>query len=855
MVTTNSYDTAVNGANLLSTTVDSAGLGLTTWFDYDIYGNISKVTDARGDGSQTTFTTTIAYDPLRRPILTTDALGNITEAFYSPSGLATRVERRNGIGTILSVGESEFTATNKLFRQYNQQCFDAAGVRNTGLAGCGISAVYYDGNDREEVIVDPLKRKTRNVYNGVGAVLYEVRAFQWTEGTALPAFSCTSGVSLRNCYASYAYTPSGQQTSVKDANGNLTSYNYDDFNRLEQTTFPSPTTAGVSNSADYEALTYDANGNVLSKRTRAGAVLSSTYDALGRVITKTPGIEVATAYEYDPVGRPTKTRFTNGTYDITYGYDSAGRLTTVNDIRGASNRQLTYVYDAASNRTRLTYPDGFYVTYDYDALNRMTNIWENGLSTIASYSYNALSQRTGLTYGNGRSVAYAFEADGALDLLDHRDSLNASTVSYSFDYNLANQVTSKAISNASFAFTPPANDNETYVSNGLNQYSSVTKNSVPFTLAYDGNGSLTSDGGAWTYGYNAENQLVSAVGSSVSALFEYDPNGRRSRKSGTGVTDTSFLTDGNEMLAEYNSAGTMLRRYVYGVNIDERLLMYTGSGTANKSYVHANYQSSTIATSDSFGTVVDMFAYDSYGKTNDGSGIPFKYTGRYYDAETGLYYYRSRYYSDALGRFLQTDFIGYRDGLNWYAYVGNDPINNTDPSGLCKISDGELTDCEVNRNENEEQAEGVDAFIETIVTIGEAIYVSGDQELIDAFESIDVLNFSDEEVGSSGESAKFSRGSSSSFTENEVIPDVLTFYSRGFSSNGNARTALVGHEIEHFTVRNRAAQRRNIDFENAADRNSIGFLQSTGLLPTPYTSYSIYNNGIIYRGNSYPYGK
>jgi RHS repeat-associated protein len=119
------------------------------------------------------------------------------------------------------------------------------------------------------------------------------------------------------------------------------------------------------------------------------------------------------------------------------------------------------------------------------------------------------------------------------------------------------------------------------------------------------------------------------------------------------------------MLVEYDSGNNLLRRYVYGSNIDERLLMYTGSGTANKSYVHANYQSSTIATSDNFGTVVDMFAYDSYGKTNDGSGIPFKYTGRYYDAETGLYYYRARYYSDALGRFLQTDFIGYRDGLNW----------------------------------------------------------------------------------------------------------------------------------------------------------------------------------------------
>lgn len=76
-----------------------------------------------------------------------------------------------------------------------------------------------------------------------------------------------------------------------------------------------------------------------------------------------------------------------------------------------------------------------------------------------------------------------------------------------------------------------------------------------------------------------------------------------------------------------------------------------------------------------------MFAYSSFGKTTDGTGIPFKYTGRYFDAETGLYYYRARYYSPIIGRFLQTDTIGYADGLNWYAYVGNDPVNMTDPSG------------------------------------------------------------------------------------------------------------------------------------------------------------------------------
>jgi RHS repeat-associated protein len=207
--------------------------------------------------------------------------------------------------------------------------------------------------------------------------------------------------------------------------------------------------------------------------------------------------------------------------------------------------------------------------------------------------------------------------------------------------------------------------------------------------AYDNNGNTTSktdSTGTTNYTWDFENRLSSVTlpGSGGTVSFKYDPFGRRIYKSSSTGTSI-FAYDGERLLEETNTSGAVVARYAQGENIDEPLAMLRSGATSY--YENDGLGSITSLTSGS-GSIVESYTFDSFGKTTASTGSvtnPFQYTGREFDQETGLYFYRARYYDPTSGRFLSEDPIGFGGGRNFYNYALGDPTNFSDPTGLLSL--------------------------------------------------------------------------------------------------------------------------------------------------------------------------
>lgn len=505
----------------------------------------------------------------------------------------------------------------------------------------------YDYTGNILFVIDPTGSKTQYRYDLNGRKVKEIRPM-------LGEYN-------------YTYNDRGLLETFKDPKGNLTTYDYDQDGRIDiQKSFAPGDLETPRRELD---LDYDANGK-LQAYTDGTISSSSTYNDSGALLSEIvnyPGFTKQYSYSYYKNGaKKTYTDAENATYE--YGYNESGQLQSIKIPGGGSYNVTDYTF--MSPKTELL-PGGSKRVYDYTAQMQLKGI---SISDPAQkqimnyqYSYDSVGNIDTKTTEHG---LYDYEYDNLYRLTN---AINPNTATEVFTYDdVDNRLTAKESA-------------ESWAYNANHEL----QNRPQYTYAYDDNGSITGiikDGQTTSFVFNEANRLkeVKNNDNQTIAIYEYDLFGRRVLKEVSGIK-TYFLYTDRGLAGEYTATGQLIRGYGYKPY---------GHWTTDPLYLkdannHYFYQNDHMGTPQKLtktnGAIVWEARYESFGKAFVQANVidnPLRFAGQYYDRETNLHYNYLRYYDARLGRYITSDHLGLKAGLNTYSYVGGNPVMFYDPMGL-----------------------------------------------------------------------------------------------------------------------------------------------------------------------------
>ncbi|MDP1624658.1 MAG: RHS repeat-associated core domain-containing protein [bacterium] len=402
-------------------------LGNTTQTQYDALGNAASQTDANSN------TTTFQYDMLYRLVTQTNALNGATQFTYDDVGNRLTVKDPNNhtTGTVydalnrpISFVDANNNSTTTTYDEVGNVINARDGLDHTTTFG-------YDANNRQISVADALGNSIQYGYNAAGdrvsmtdangvVTRFEYNNMGWLTAVIENFKAGVQPDHETNVRTEYTYDLNGNKKTVKDGSGHVSSFTYDELNRLVQESDP------LGNTWTYY---YDAVGNQTSMVDANGATTQFSYDAANRLIgINYPGGTPDVTFAYDDGGR--RIGMTDGAGSTTWTFDKLNRPTAIQDPFGST---VGYGYDAAGNRTSLTYPSTTgTVTYTYDAGNRLTTV--NGLSSTVDYAYDAADRLTGVSRPNGVSTTYTYDNANRLLALAHTLSgQNLALYQYMYD--------------------------------------------------------------------------------------------------------------------------------------------------------------------------------------------------------------------------------------------------------------------------------------------------------------------------------------------------------------------------------------------------------------------------------------